>query len=92
MSLNVDMNEEPVFNLYRYTLDSGDSTFHGEDTKYYANSLVMSSFDESEDTANPSLIPVKAAVTLNLWGNIVHKLYVTVKRCDSKLFQDNNGY
>jgi len=93
MSLDINMIEEPVFNLYRYALEDDNGSFIADDVKFYAHSLVMSFFDDKFlDESNSSTLPVEAAVALNVWGNIVHKLSVTVERCDARSFQgDDNG-
>lgn len=91
MSLHVNMVDEPVFNLYRYVLQDDNGSFLGTDVKYYAHSLVMSFFDVNDRSDISSTLPAEAAVVLNLWGNIVHKLHVTLKGCEDGSFQNGNG-
>lgn len=92
MSLNVNMREEPVFNLYRYALGDRNANFLADDVMYYAHSIVMSYFEEMDASGDSSKLPVEAAVALNIWGNIVHKLDVTVERCSAGSFtRDDNG-
>ena len=76
------MLSDPVFNLYRYALqDSDDGT-----VETYAHNLVMSLFEEVQTSTSTSdrTLPAEAAVALNLWGYIIHKLQTAVNVCSAR--------
>ena len=76
------MMSEPIFNLYRFTLQDsyGDGVL-----ETYAHNLVMSFFDDVNESTSISdkTLPAEAAVAMNLWSYIMHKLQVAVNLCST---------
>jgi hypothetical protein len=76
------MMPEPVFNLYRYALQDsvGDS-----EVETYAHNLVMSFFDDVNYSTPISdrTLPAEAAVAMNLWSYIIHKVQTAVNLCST---------
>lgn len=91
MSTEIGTNE-PIYNLYMYTFKDNDGKFLDNDVSQYADSLVMSFFDEDGifDGAAKSL-PVEAAIALNIWSHVIHELHETLQKCQSNEIFDTDG-
>ena len=76
------MNEDPVFNTFLYALQDKTGSFMGAKVSSYADSFVNKVFNEGT-------VAKDAAVALNLWMVIVHKLYQAVRDCKSNM-EDSN--
>jgi hypothetical protein len=72
------MKDEPVYNLYQYTLDD----VMNDSVKAYGHSAVQELFDEADKAGiPPGSLPAEAAVALIIWGYITHELYEMILRC-----------
>jgi hypothetical protein len=80
---------EPVFNLYRYTLQ--DVPVFKDNVNTYADTITMSFFESNSmfSSAEKNLA-AESAVALNLWAEIVHKMYQTIRMCESNEFQTSS--
>ncbi|KAL3938414.1 MAG: hypothetical protein SGBAC_006676 [Bacillariaceae sp.] len=84
-----DMVEEPLFNMFLYTLRDNDGNFKQIDAKEYANSYVEYAFQNI--VASDKTLPAEAAVSLNVWMEIVHQLYRALSLCEQKELRDEEG-
>jgi len=73
------MIDEPEFNMFMYTLGN----------KMYADDLVEEALANSE-IGNPD-VATEAAMVLNLWMEIVHKMHKTLQSCKKKELRDDDG-
>lgn len=73
---------DPVYNIYRYALQDLAGNFLDQRVDLYADTFVRNSFDNGRLAAD-------AAVALNLWMAIVHKLYAAVSNCKANIHDGN---
>lgn len=75
------MGQDPVYNLYRHALRD---VFLNGDVDTYADNIVQKylkdTFFESNH-AKHDLVAAEAAVALNIWSQVVHKLYEALDKC-----------
>mmetsp|Transcript_19785 Transcript_19785/g.29123 ORF Transcript_19785/g.29123 Transcript_19785/m.29123 type:complete len:2165 (-) Transcript_19785:27-6521(-) len=87
------MDKEPVFNLFRHTFKDVFPFSFSVDT--HADAFVDKYFEENflEDLdKRHHTIAAEAAVALNIWAHVVHKLYETLDSCLNNDFSmDNEG-
>jgi len=84
------MSQEPTYIMFKYALDSVPSDnrlFMGGSTGEYADSIVQAAFASQRDP----MLPVEAALSLNLWMYVVHELYQAVDNCRRKVLKDDDG-
>lgn len=82
------MGEEPVYNLYRYTLNDA----MGDKASSYGHTIVHQYFDSGIFGSHHQTLAAEAAVALNIWGFIVHELFETLNRCVNQGFaEDEDG-
>ena len=80
---------EPVFNLYRYTLQ-GLPAFKSN-VNAYADIITMTFFGtNSFSSSGEKTLAAESAVALNIWGVIVHKLYETIHLCENNAFKSSS--
>lgn len=84
-----DMLDEPLFNFFLYAMQNSDGTFMSRDARLYADSIVEDIFKNLD--VNTKTLPVEAALSLNLWMQIAHLLYKTLKDCKNKAIRDEDG-
>lgn len=85
----LDMEDEPIFSIFKYALEDNDGSFLSNDVRLYADSIVERSFTHLSE--KPSLLPVEAILSLNMWMHIVHILYETLEQCKNKQIYDGDG-
>ena len=84
-----DMTDEPLFNFFKYALQNEDGTFLSHGVRFYADSIVESTFTNlDEQTAT---LPVEAILSLNLWMQVAHILYETLEDCKNQRIHNNQG-
>ncbi len=72
------MNEDPMFNIYRYALyDDEDLEDNSGEDFLYADNVVTEALTNGKD----SKLAAEAAVVMNAWMVIVHKLYRATRFC-----------
>jgi hypothetical protein len=85
----LEMDVEPTFNIFQYALQGPDGSFMGRDARLYADTLVNEAFDLTSSTSKN--IPVEAALVLNLWMEVAHKLHKMLYLCKNKMIKDTDG-
>lgn len=83
-----EMADEPLFNMFLYTLRDDDGNFKQIDAREYANSYVEYAF---QNLGTDKTLPAEAAVALNVWMEIVHQLYSALFLCEQKELRDEEG-
>lgn len=84
-----EMLDEPLFNIFMYSLQDKDGTFMSRDVQLYADSLVQDAFKNA--SGKTAMLPVEAMLAFNLWMHIAHSLYTTLKDCKNKEIRDDDG-
>lgn len=87
--LSTEMIDDPLFNMYLYALKEDDGSFMLKDAKEYANTYVEYTFQQIDVTTKT--LPAEAAVALNVWMELAHRLYKAVSRCQQKELRDEDG-
>lgn len=85
------MDKEPVFNLYRHTFKDVFPFSVSPDT--HADIFVEAYFKETFFTSKGKrhhTLAAEAAVALNIWPHVVHKLYNTLDKCLNNNFSKEN--
>jgi len=86
-SASEEMIQDSNFNIFKYALKDETGLFYDRSVDLYANTYVQRLFDKSETSA----IAPEAAIVLNLWMYIVHKLYDTVSDCKKNMKITNDS-
>jgi hypothetical protein len=85
-----EMLDEPLFNMFIYSLRNSEDQFMSRDMRLYADSLVEDSF-HIQTSADSNMLPVEAMLALNLWMYLAHSLYETLEHCRNKEIRDTDG-
>ena len=84
-----EMTDEPLFNFFKFSLQNDDDTFLSHGVRFYANSIVDSTFTNLN--AQTATIPVEAMLALNLWMQVAHILFETLEDCKNQRIHNNEG-
>jgi hypothetical protein len=85
----LEMVVEPTFNIFQYALQGPDRSFMGRDARLYADTLVNEAFTLTSPTSKN--IPAEAALVLNLWMEVAHKIHNMLYLCKNKMIKGTDG-
>ena len=86
------MKNEPTFNIFRYALGDTDGNYLGKNVGIYGDTIVTSYLDKATSLRKlDKTLAAEAAVSLNVWGYIVHELHNTVENCKNQKLRDDDG-
>lgn len=84
-----DMIGEPLFNIFRYSLQDSNGQYLGVDARLYADSIVNKAFTDYSTEAKT--LAAEAMLAINLWMYLVHQLFETLGNCKNKVVADADG-
>lgn len=84
-----DMMDEPLLNLYMYSLQDESGLFMGRAPRLYADSIVVDSLNVKNLEAKT--LAAEAAVALNVWMNLAHVLFKTLSDCKNGQMINDDG-
>ncbi|CAB9498002.1 expressed unknown protein [Seminavis robusta] len=84
-----EMVEEPLMNLFVYSLQDDSGRFMEKDARQYADSIVNDAFNVKSLEAKT--LASEAAVALNVWMYLAHILHKTLDDCKNGLMTDKDG-
>jgi hypothetical protein len=84
-----EMVDEPLMNLYVYSLQDGSGLFMGNVARQYADSIVRESFNSK--SLETKTLASEAAVALNVWMYLAHILHKALRDCKNGLMTDKDG-
>lgn len=90
-----DMRQDPLFNIYMNALQDDKAQFRGREARLYADTLVNEMFHITsrrlELGDSDKTLPAEAAIALNLWMYLVHKLFDILRTCKAKSIFESGG-
>lgn len=86
---SLEMRQEPLFNIYRHSLQSKNGQYLGADARLYGDSIVNQAFGNNDDQAKT--LAAEAMLVINLWMYLAHQLFETLDKCKNKVVADNDG-
>ncbi len=86
------MKNDPTFNIFRYALGDTNGNYLGQNVGMYGDTIVNSYLNEAVSASQlDKTLAAEAAVSLNVWGYIVHELHETVENCKNQKLRDDDG-
>ena len=89
LSLNASetMQNNPLFQITVFALKDASGQYFEKPAAQYADSVVQQMFAKDK----PSTLPAEAAVSLNIWMEIVNRLYESVENCKNQMIVGDDG-
>lgn len=84
------MARNPLYQITIHALSDDRGMYLGRAATMYADSVVKELFDSAEVGSN-STVAAEAALSLNLWMELVNELYQTVENCREGKLTDQDG-
>ena len=85
----LEMGQEPLFNIFRYSLQDENGQYLGADARLYADSIVNEAFGNKDEQAKS--LAADAMLVINLWMFLAHELFETLFKCKNKTVADIDG-